>query len=352
MCASRSHDHRAGPGVERVDHVADDVGLLGSLVVTRLHPPHHLVVGQALLLQLRDVVVAVQARRRLLERLAADGRGHVHAAVPDDRRRPSAARHVHRPLHLLGRRPPQRARSPRERPLPVGPRKPGHPVVVDADIGANAMGRARRTSRASARASPSSIDQPRRFAVTARRDWRYGLCDQRSSAPCGPSRPEARGYASALSRVPLPRVLSTVVLEAAVARRPPEHRARAGGIGHQFRRIAWPPRGRIEGHVPAADLTHCVDHLPHRVPHPGTQVDGLAGRAAVQALDRAQVRVGQVGDVDVVAHGGAVRRRVVGAEHLHGPTRAERAANHERDQVGLRIVVLRRSRRRDRRRRR
>ena len=101
-------DDRAGPGVERVDHVADDVGLLGSLVVTRLHTPHHLVVGQALLLQLRDVVVAVEARRGLLERPAADGRGHVHAAVPDDRRRPAAARHVHGPLDPLGRRPPRR----------------------------------------------------------------------------------------------------------------------------------------------------------------------------------------------------------------------------------------------------
>jgi hypothetical protein len=35
-----------------------------------------------------------------------------------------------------------------ERPLPVGPRKAGHPVVVDADIGDNTMGKARRTHRA------------------------------------------------------------------------------------------------------------------------------------------------------------------------------------------------------------
>ena len=44
--------------------------------------------------------------------------------------------------------------------------------------------------------------------------------------------------------------------------------------------------------------------------------------------------------MDVVAHGGAVARRVVGAEHLDVLAHAGRGLEHERDQVRLGLVVL------------
>ena len=58
------------------------------------------------------------------------------------------------------------------------------------------------------------------------------------------------------------------------------------------------------------------------------------------AFEREHVRAGEVVDVDVVAHRGAVARRVVGAEHLHVVADAGGGAQHERDQVRLRVVVL------------
>ena len=52
------------------------------------------------------------------------------------------------------------------------------------------------------------------------------------------------------------------------------------------------------------------------------------------------VGVGQVGDMDVVAHRGAVGRRVVGPEDLRPPARPQRRADDERNQVRLGIVIL------------
>ena len=60
----------------------------------------------------------------------------------------------------------------------------------------------------------------------------------------------------------------------------------------------------------------------------------------VELLQRQQVRLGQVVDVDVVADAGAVRRRVVGAEDLDVRPLPERHLEDERDQVRLRVVVL------------
>ena len=66
------------------------------------------VVGQALLRQLRGVVVAEDAGRRRLERAGADRGRDEHLVVPGDRRRPAAALHVDAPRDVVGRRPRRR----------------------------------------------------------------------------------------------------------------------------------------------------------------------------------------------------------------------------------------------------
>ena len=63
-------------------------------------------------------------------------------------------------------------------------------------------------------------------------------------------------------------------------------------------------------------------------------------RPALERVEREQVRLAEVLDVDVVAHGGAVARRVVGAEHLDVLAHAGGGLEHERDQVRLGLVVL------------
>ena len=274
-------DDRAGPRVERVDHVANDVGLFRPFVVARPHTTHHLVVGQALLAQLRDVVVAIQARRGLLERLAADGGGDIDAAVPDDRRRPSAPRHVHRPADVLGRRPAHRQSGLLRQPVA---RRPSERRPAAGRGGGRSEQSGEREAQVQSRAHGSSIHQPRSARPS---DWRYGRDD---------------GYAVALRGECHFHACSTMVLRSGVARRPAEHVAGASGIGHQLRRIARAPRRQVEGHVPSTHLADRVDYLAHGVPDTGAQIDRLARRARAEALDRAQVRVGEIDDVDVVAN--------------------------------------------------
>ena len=75
-------------------------------------------------------------------------------------------------------------------------------------------------------------------------------------------------------------------------------------------------------------------------PLPRFQVRLPPPAVGVQMIQRQQMRLGQVGDVDVVAHAGAVRRRIVGAEHLQRRPAAERGVDRQRDQVRLRLVIL------------
>src|SRR5699024_11991846 len=93
------------------------------------------------------------------------------------------------------------------------------------------------------------------------------------------------------------------------------------------------------GEVDPGDLLAGVDHLTHRealtraevVDPVGTRFGGLEGQ---------HVGVGQIGDVDVVAHGGAVGGGVVGAEDRDVGPVAQGRLQHQRDQVGLDHPVL------------
>ncbi len=60
----------------------------------------------------------------------------------------------------------------------------------------------------------------------------------------------------------------------------------------------------------------------------------------LQLLQSQQVRLGQVVDMDVIAHAGAVRRRVIAAEHLDMRPQSHRGEDRERDQMRLGVVVL------------
>ena len=94
----------------------------------------------------------------------------------------------------------------------------------------------------------------------------------------------------------------------------------------------WRPRapaGRRRGAAPRARGSRArsrggrLDHLPDRVAVAGAEVvDRVA--AGLGGLERQHVGAAEVLDVDVVAHGGAVARRVVGAEDLHVVARRRR----------------------------
>src|SRR5215211_6457351 len=108
--------------------------------------------------------------------------------------------------------------------------------------------------------------------------------------------------------------------------------------GHEHGWVPRPPR-RLDGvYALASDAPGGFDDLP----------DGEACAVAkvVDAvlswpgrLERQQMGAAEIFDVDVVAYGGAVACRVVGAEDLHGRA-LRRGLEDERDQVRLRMVVL------------
>ena len=89
----------------------------------------------------------------------------------------------------------------------------------------------------------------------------------------------------------------------------PEATIRAGSPGRRARDL-----GR---ELDPGDPAHGVHDLQHRQPLAAAEVvDRLQRPALLQRVGRGDVREREVLDVDVVAHAGAVGRRVVGAEDL------------------------------------
>ena len=107
---------------------------------------------------------------------------------------------------------------------------------------------------------------------------------------------------------------------------PAEHVARASGRSDELRRVAGSARRLDRRHAACRrrELTVSTTSLTEW-PRPVPRLIAWLGVPRAEALERAQVRVGQIHDVDVVADRRAVRRRVVGAEHLHRRARARAA---------------------------
>ena len=105
------------------------------------------------------------------------------------------------------------------------------------------------------------------------------------------------------------------------------------------RRIAGPPVGEAELRRAPEALADGARHLEHRVAGAGADVEALAAGQR-RALERQHVHLGEVADVDVVAHAGAVGGRVIVAEHVDRDARPGRALKDDGDQVRFRVVVL------------
>ena len=99
-------------------------------------------------------------------------------------------------------------------------------------------------------------------------------------------------------------------------------------------RIARTPRRERPGHLPAGDVLDRIDHLAHRMRVAGSEVvrPGLARLG--DRIECADVRVREIGDMNIVAQTRAIRRRIVVAEHLQaGPS--PRRGDGARDHVNL-----------------
>ncbi len=98
------------------------------------------------------------------------------------------------------------------------------------------------------------------------------------------------------------------------------------------RRIAGAARLFAHVELEAGDLLDAREDFAHAVAMPIADVRDQRLAAGAQVVERIQVRGGEVFDVDVVAHAGAVGRRVVGAEHRQVRALADRGLAGHLDQ--------------------
>src|SRR5262249_29154077 len=86
-------------------------------------------------------------------------------------------------------------------------------------------------------------------------------------------------------------------------RRPAQHLAGAAGVGDERSGIARPAPDLAARDLVAGDALGGLDHRLDAVPRAGAEIELEALAAVQQMADRADMRLGQVLDMDVVAHG-------------------------------------------------
>src|SRR5829696_2847233 len=104
-----------------------------------------------------------------------------------------------------------------------------------------------------------------------------------------------------MRRVPLPCALDDRL--DAVPRRPPEHGSGAPKVRVYRDRVTGPTTELLDRDLPTAHPARDVDHLEHRRALAGSEVDHRRVPAALEMIDRADVRVGEIDHVHVVADG-------------------------------------------------
>src|SRR5262249_40550423 len=95
--------------------------------------------------------------------------------------------------------------------------------------------------------------------------------------------------------------------------RPCEPLAGKRGVAHEGRRIARPPRADADRNAAARYLAGDLDELAHRPAAPGPDVERGAAAARQEIAQRADMGVGKIGHMDVVADAGPVCGRVAAA---------------------------------------
>src|SRR5690606_25817311 len=98
-------------------------------------------------------------------------------------------------------------------------------------------------------------------------------------------------------------------------------------------RIACPARGELCRKIDARHAFHRIDNLKDGKPPRVPAVENVRRSASSQMLQRCQVSTCKVGNVDIVAHAGAVRSRIIGPEYIHPAALAERCLGGNFDQV-------------------
>src|SRR6266571_6087323 len=86
--------------------------------------------------------------------------------------------------------------------------------------------------------------------------------------------------------------------------------------GDQDGRIAWTPRSELAGDLAAGDALGDSNHFENGEAAAVAHVESFAGNA-VDLLKRANVGIGDVQHVDVIANASAVRSGIVRSKDIH-----------------------------------
>src|SRR5204863_7924743 len=93
-------------------------------------------------------------------------------------------------------------------------------------------------------------------------------------------------------------------------------------------------------HRAAGRLLDRGDDLAHRVAAAGAEIERGAVAARLEIAQRPDMRIGEIGDVYVIAYRGTVGGRVIAAENPDRAGLLQRRPDDERDQMRLGVVVL------------
>ncbi len=93
---------------------------------------------------------------------------------------------------------------------------------------------------------------------------------------------------------------------------------------------------------PGRHHLHHRDNFPHRRAVASSKIERHAFPAPVEILQRTKVRGSQIGNVDIIANCGAVRRRIVRAKNLQRLAVFQGRANRPTESGASRVRVLRR----------
>src|SRR5882724_4487796 len=104
-------------------------------------------------------------------------------------------------------------------------------------------------------------------------------------------------------------------------------------VGDEDRRVARPSRGITPRYRPPADRLGPGDHLSHRMTPAHPEVQCCAFASGVKVFESAQMRVGKILDVNVIADGRTVCSRVIDPVDLNVRSLSEGSLQHQWNEV-------------------
>src|ERR1700730_9443749 len=111
-------------------------------------------------------------------------------------------------------------------------------------------------------------------------------------------------------------------------------------IRDEDRRVACSSGAITPGHSSPADRLGRGDHLSHRMTSADPKVQRRAFASGVKLFERAQMCVGKILDVNVIADAGTVCSRIIDAVDLDVRSLSEGRLQHQWDEVCFGLVTL------------